>query len=64
MDSGGVCILGRSRSRSQYFRFEQEPKSTVRSVQEPMKHFKGPIKISILMLVMSNRMELIDVFYG
>jgi len=34
-----VCILGWSRSRSQYFRFEpeQEPKSTWRSVQEPIK---------------------------
>ena len=34
----GVCILGWSRSRSQYFRFEpeQEPESTLRSVQEPI----------------------------
>ena len=44
----GVWILGWSRSRSQYFRFEpeQEPKSTLRSVEEPIKIFKGPIKIS------------------
>ena len=34
----GVCILGRS--RSQYFRFEQELESTLRSVQEPIKNFK------------------------
>jgi len=40
----GVCILGWSRSRSQYFRFEpeQEPESTLRSVQEQNKNFKGP----------------------
>jgi len=40
----GVCILGGSRSRSRYFRFEpkQEPESTLRSVQEPIKIFKGP----------------------
>ena len=40
----GVCILGWSRNRSQYFRFdpEQEPESTLRSVQEPIEIFKGP----------------------
>jgi len=42
----GVCILGRSRRRSQYFRFEPEqdpePESTLRSVQEPIKILKGP----------------------
>jgi len=38
----GVCILGWSRSRSQYFRFEPEPESTLRSVQEPIEIFKGP----------------------
>ena len=44
----GVCILGwsRSRSQSQYFKFEPEqepePESTLRSVQEPIKIFKGP----------------------
>jgi len=36
----GVCILGWS--RSQYFRFEQEPESTLRSVQEPIKIFRRP----------------------
>jgi len=38
----GVCILGWS--WSQYFRFEpeQELESTLRSVQEPIKSFKGP----------------------
>ena len=36
----GVCILGWSRSRSQYFRFEPEPESTLRSVQEPIEIFK------------------------
>ena len=38
----GVCILGWSRSRSQYFRLEpeQEPESTLRSVQEPIKIFR------------------------
>jgi len=36
----GVCILGWSRSRSQYFRFE--PVSTLRSMQESIKIFKGP----------------------
>jgi len=37
----GVCILGGRRSRSQYFRFEQEPgpESTLRSVQEATKIF-------------------------
>ena len=45
----GVCILGRS--RSQYFRFETEPESTLRSVQEPIKNFKGPVKISLMMPV-------------
>jgi len=47
----GVWIFGRSRSRSrsQYVKFE--PKSTFRSVQEPIKYFKGPIKISVMMLV-------------
>jgi len=39
----GVCILGWSRSRSQYFRFEPEqeldPESTLRSVQELNKIF-------------------------
>ena len=40
----GVCIFGWIRSRSQYFRFEpeQEPESTLRAVQEPIKIFKGP----------------------
>jgi len=33
----GVCILGWSRSQSQYFRFEPEPESTFRSVQEPIE---------------------------
>jgi len=37
----GVYILGWSRGRSQYFRFE--PESTLRSVQEPIKNFKGLI---------------------
>ena len=39
-----VCILGWSRSWSEYLRFEpeQEPESTLRSVQEPIKRFKGP----------------------
>ena len=49
----GVCILSWSWSRSQHFRFEPEPeaKSELRSVQEPIKNFKGPIKISVMMLV-------------
>jgi len=51
----GVWILDRSKSwsRSQYFRFkpEQEPESALRSVQEPIKIFQGPIKISVTMLV-------------
>jgi len=40
----GVCILGWSRSRNQYFRFEpeKEPESTLRFVQELNKIFKGP----------------------
>ena len=47
----GVWIFGRS--RSQYFRFEpeQEPESTLRSVQELIKYFKGPVKISVIMIV-------------
>ena len=49
----GVCILGRSRSRSQYFEFEpkQEPKSTLRSVQESIKIFKGSIQIHVMIVV-------------
>jgi len=49
----GVCILGwsRSRSRSQYFRFEPEPESTLRFVQEPIKMFKESIEISVMMPV-------------
>ena len=42
----GVCSLGWSRSRSQYFRFEPEqkpdPESTMRSVQEQIKIFRRP----------------------
>ena len=46
----GVCILGWSRSRSAgvdsgrglHFGLEQEPESTLRSMQEPIKNFKGP----------------------
>jgi len=40
----GVCILGWSRSRSQYFKFEpeQEPASRLRSVQEPIEIFNRP----------------------
>ena len=51
--TGGVWIFGRSRSRSQYCKFEpqQDPEWTLRSVQEPNKHFKGPIRISVMMLV-------------
>jgi len=35
----GVCILGRSRSRSQCFRFEPEQESISTSGQEPIKLF-------------------------
>ena len=42
----GVGILGWSRSRSQYFKFEPEqelePESTLKSVQDQNKIFKGP----------------------
>jgi len=38
----GVCILGRS--RSQYFRFETEPESTLRSVQEQSKILRDLLK--------------------
>jgi len=40
------------RSRSQYFKFEQESEleSKFRSVQEPIKCFKGPIKIYVMKL--------------
>jgi len=48
----GVCILGWSRSRSQYFRFE--PESTLRSVQEPIKIFKGPNFFMMLVVVKQN----------
>ena len=56
----GVCIFGWSRSRSQFFRLEpeQKPESTLRSVQEPIKIFKGPIKNFVMML--SNEMDLIE----
>jgi len=37
-----VCILDWRRSWSQYFRFEPGPESILRSVQEPIKNFKGP----------------------
>ena len=44
--AAGVCVLGWSwsQSRSPYFRFEpeQDPESALRSVQEPVKIFKGP----------------------
>ena len=48
----GVCILGWSRNRNQYFRLkpEKEPESTLRSVQELTKIFKKPIKIFVTML--------------
>ena len=40
----GVCILGRSRSRSQYFRFEPEQEleqeSALKSAQEPINFLK------------------------
>jgi len=42
VDSGRVCILGRSRSWSHYFGFEPESESTLRSVQEPIIIFKQP----------------------
>jgi len=51
--------------RSQYFKFkpEQEPESTFRSVQEPIKHFKGLIKFSVMMLVVFKLNGIIwDVF--
>jgi len=49
----GVWIFCRSGSRSQYVKFEreQEPESTLRSVQELIKYFKGPVKIYVMMLV-------------
>jgi len=47
-----VWIFGGSRSRSQCFKFEHEPESTFRSVQEPIKYFKGPIKISVMIVMM------------
>jgi len=59
----GVCILGWSRSRSQYFKFEQEsePESTLRSVQEPNKilFLEDLLKFLKLCLLFSNRMEFI-----
>ena len=53
MDSARVWILGRNRSRSQYFKLEpeQEPESTLRSVQESIKHTKVSTKVSLMMLV-------------
>jgi len=62
----GVWIFGRSRSQSQYFKFEleQEPESTLRSVQELIKYFKGPVKISVMMLVAFKQNEIFgDDFY-
>jgi len=53
VDSGWSCILGWSRSRSQYFSFKPEqegPESTLRSGQEPIKIFKEPVKIFVMML--------------
>jgi len=48
----GIWILVWNRSRSHCFRFEpQQEESKLRSVQEPIKIFKGPIKISVMMLV-------------
>jgi len=51
----GVWIFDRSRSQGEYFRVEpeQDPKleSTFKYVQEPIKIFEGPIKISVKMLV-------------
>jgi len=43
-----------SPSRSLDFRPEQEPESTLKSVQGPIKILKGPIKISISMLVVKQ----------
>jgi len=39
-----------------YFRFEaeQDPELTCKSVQQPIKNFKGLIKISIMMLVIKQ----------
>ena len=47
-----VCILGRrrSRSRSQYFWFEQEPEFALRSVQDPIKIFRKSFEIFAIML--------------
>jgi len=41
----GVWIFCRSGSRSQYV------PATLRSVQELIKYFKGPVKIYVMMLV-------------
>ena len=55
----GVWILGwsRNRSRSPYFRFgpEQEQELTLRTVQETVKLFQGPIKIYVMMFVVVKR---------
>jgi len=46
--------------RSQYFKIEleQEPKSTLRSVQDLIKCFKGPVKTSVMMLVVFKQTEI------
>ena len=48
---------GMHSGRSPYFKFdpEQEPESTLRSVQELNKYFKGPVKISVMMLVVCKQ---------
>jgi len=60
-----VCILGWSRSRSQYFRFEQEPEleSTLTSVQESIKLFRDLISVMMLVVVKQNGINW-DVFSG
>jgi len=44
--------------RSQYFSFEPDPESALRSEQEPIKLFKEPIKIFLMMLAVVKQQEI------
>jgi len=61
----GVWILGWSRSRSQYFRFEpeQEPESRLRSVQKPITLLRDLLKFMYWCLLLSNWMKLIETWF-
>ena len=48
----GVCIFGWSSSQRQYFRFEPEPESPLRSAQEPINFLRD--LISVMMLVVKQ----------